>query len=126
MIEVSVEGLASLLQSASVATSNRFQDVERSTKVASRKLVPSWSVLHPHPDIDWRTKSLFLIEEKSDSLEDIVHDTIEKGKDFIEDIKNKDEAVEEIKEEPKEKLKEDSSKADDKSARDRLKDKGLL
>lgn len=71
-------------------------------------------------------KSGDVIEEKSDSLEDMVHDTIEKGKDFIDDIKNKDEVVEEIKEEPKAETKQEPSKADDKSARDRLKDKGLL
>ncbi|MCF7560057.1 hypothetical protein L3X39_05355 [Sabulilitoribacter multivorans] len=64
-------------------------------------------------------KSSEVIEEKSDSLEDIVHDTIEKGKDFIEDLKTKDaeEVVEETKEAPK---------TEEKSARERLKDKGLL
>ncbi len=64
-------------------------------------------------------KSSEVIEEKSDSIEDIVQDTIEKGKDFIEDLKTKDaeEVVEEIKETPK---------VEEKSARERLKDKGLL
>ncbi len=63
-------------------------------------------------------KSSEVIEEKSDSLEDIVHDTIEKGKDFIEDLKTKDaEVIEEPKEAPKQ---------EEKSARERLKDKGLL
>lgn len=64
-------------------------------------------------------KSSQVIDEKSDSLEDMVSDTIEKGKDFIEDLKTKDaDIVEEVKEElPKE---------DKKSARERLKDKGLL
>ncbi len=66
-------------------------------------------------------KSGKVIEEKTDSLEDMVHDTIEKGKDFIEDIKTKDadvvEAPKSIKEE---------SKTEEKSARERLKDKGLL
>ncbi len=64
-------------------------------------------------------KSGEVIEEKSDSLEDIVHDTIEKGKDFIEDLKTKDveEEIEEIEEKPK---------SEEKSARERLKDKGLL
>ncbi|MFD2725911.1 hypothetical protein [Hyunsoonleella rubra] len=64
-------------------------------------------------------KSSEVIDEKSESLEDLVQDTIEKGKDFIEDLKKED-----IKEEigpPKE-----ESKADKKSARDRLKDKGYL
>ncbi len=66
-------------------------------------------------------KSGEVIEEKSDSLEDIVHDTIEKGKDFIEDLKTKDvEAAEEVKEI------EEKPKEEEKSARERLKDKGLL
>jgi hypothetical protein len=63
-------------------------------------------------------KSGEVIDEKSDSIEDIVHDTIEKGKDFIEDLKSKDA---EVIEEPKEAL-----KTEEKSARERLKDKGLL
>ena len=65
-------------------------------------------------------KSSEVIDEKSDSIEDMVHDTIEKGKDFIDDLKTKDaDVVEDVKEdlEPKE---------DKKSARERLKDKGLL
>lgn len=63
-------------------------------------------------------KSSKVIEEKTDSLEDMVHDTIEKGKDFIEDIKSEDkEVIEHIKETPK---------TEEKSARERLKDKGLL
>ena len=67
-------------------------------------------------------KSSEVIDEKSDSLEDIVHDTIEKGKDFIEDLKTKDAKV---LEEAKKEIKE-TPKADEKSARERLKDKGLL
>lgn len=63
-------------------------------------------------------KSGEVIDEKSDSIEDIVYDTIEKGKDFIEDLKTKDA---EIIEEPKEAL-----KTEEKSTRERLKDKGLL
>ena len=64
-------------------------------------------------------KSSEVIEEKSHSLEDVVHDTIEKGKDFIEDLKVKDdEEIEEVKPE--------KSKPEEKSARERLKDKGLL
>ncbi|MEP1489982.1 MAG: hypothetical protein ABJL44_08740 [Algibacter sp.] len=63
-------------------------------------------------------KSSEVIDEQSDSIEDMVHDTIEKGKDFIEDLKTKEaDVVEEIKEEPKE---------EKQSARERLKDKGLL
>ncbi|NJX15561.1 hypothetical protein [Tamlana crocina] len=64
-------------------------------------------------------KSSEVIDEKSDSLEDMVQDTIEKGKGFIEDLKTKDAEV--IDEEPK-----DSLKKEEKSARERLKDKGLL
>ncbi len=73
-------------------------------------------------------KSGEVIDEKSDSLEDVVQETIEKGKDFIEDLKNKqnekveetlevEEEINEITEEPE---------AEQKSARERLKDKGLL
>ena len=67
-------------------------------------------------------KSGKVIEEKTDSLEDIVHDTIEKGKDFIDDIKTKEEeTIDEVKQETKENI-----KTEEKSARERLKDKGLL
>jgi len=70
-------------------------------------------------------KSGEVIDEKSESLEDIVSDTIEKGKDFIEDLKNKgEESVDSI-EEKVEDIKEDI-KEETQSARDRLKDKGLL
>lgn len=63
-------------------------------------------------------KSSEVIDKKSDSIEDMVHDTIEKGKDFIDDLKTKEaEVIEEVKEEPK---------AEKKSARERLKDKGLM
>jgi hypothetical protein len=65
-------------------------------------------------------KSSEVIEEKSDSLENIVSDTIDKGKDFIEDLKTKkeEEVLDEgVKEKPKK---------EEKSARERLKDKGLL
>ena len=63
-------------------------------------------------------KSGEVIDEKSDSIEDLVHDTIEKGKDFIEDLKTKEaEVIEESKE---------TIKTNEKSARERLKDKGLL
>ncbi|WP_242204564.1 hypothetical protein [Aestuariivivens insulae] len=63
-------------------------------------------------------KSSEVIEEKTESLEDIVHDTIEKGKDLIEDLKKEDkEAIEAPKEMPK---------TEEKSARERLKDKGYL
>ena len=64
-------------------------------------------------------KSSEVIDEKSESLEDVLHNTIEKGKDFIEDLKPKDEI------EPKQEIKE-TEKTNEKSARERLKDKGLL
>ncbi len=67
-------------------------------------------------------KSSEVIDEKSDSLEGIVHDTIEKGKDFIEDIKSRDAPSQTIQEEPQ----KETPKVAEKSARERLKDKGLL
>lgn len=66
-------------------------------------------------------KSSAVIEEQSESLEDKFQDVIEKGKDFIEDLQTKD--VKEIEEVP---LKKEVPKAEEKSARERLKDKGLL
>lgn len=63
-------------------------------------------------------KSSKIIEEQTDSLEDKFQDVIEKGKDFIEDLQIKE--AEEI-EKPKE-----APKASEKSARERLKDKGFL
>lgn len=64
-------------------------------------------------------KSSEVIEEQSDSIEEMLNDTIEKGKDFIEDLKTKD--AEEAIEQPKE-----TPKVEEKSARQRLKDKGLM
>ena len=64
-------------------------------------------------------KSSEVIEEQTDSLEDIMHDTIEKGKDFIEDLKSKDDIEIEA-------VKREQPKVEEKSARERLKDKGLL
>lgn len=69
-------------------------------------------------------KTTEVVEEKSDSLGDFVDEAMEKGKDLIEDLKNKDnKAVEEAK---KEIAKDPEPKAEEKSARDRLKDKGLM
>lgn len=67
-------------------------------------------------------KSSAVIEEQSESLEDTFQDVIEKGKELIDDLKNEepatiDKAQEEIKE---------TSKENQKSARERLKDKGYL
>lgn len=69
-------------------------------------------------------KSSQVIEAKSETLEDKIEHVVEKGKDFIEDLKTKDnkaveEAKAEIEKEPKQKMNE-------KSARERLKDKGLM
>ena len=69
-------------------------------------------------------KSSEVIDEKSDSIEDMVHDTIEKGKDFIEDLKTKD--SDDVSSSAVERSKEETPKTEEKSARDRLKDKGLL
>ncbi len=68
-------------------------------------------------------KSSKVIEEKSDSLGDIVGDVVEKGKDFIEDLKPNEEKEDlaskttAVKDQPEE---------EKKSARERLKDKGLM
>ena len=71
-------------------------------------------------------KSGKVLEEKGDSLEDMVSDTFEKGKDFIEDLTSKDDPDTSI-----DPVIEDSKKSEDvpkegKSARERLKDKGYL
>ena len=69
-------------------------------------------------------KSSKVIEEQSESLEDKFENVVEKGKEFIEDLKTKDATVvEDVKEEIKT---EPEPKVDQKSARDRLKDKGLM
>ena len=72
-------------------------------------------------------KSSDVIDDKSDDLTHLVKDTIEKGKDFVEDLKAKQaekgsvnsETIE-SKDEPK------PSEEPKKSARERLKDKGLM
>lgn len=70
-------------------------------------------------------KSSELIETQSDSLEDAVKETLEKGKDFIEDLKTKDNTAEV--EQPKDTTEVKSTSTEkEKSARERLKDKGLL
>ncbi|MGB1309206.1 MAG: hypothetical protein ACPG6B_09865 [Oceanihabitans sp.] len=70
-------------------------------------------------------KSGEVIDEKSDSIEDVFHETVEKGKDFIEDLKEKGEKALHKTEDKIEEVKEEA-KEDAKSARDRLKDKGLM
>ncbi|WP_026775173.1 hypothetical protein [Polaribacter sp. Hel_I_88] len=66
-------------------------------------------------------KSSAIIDEQSESLEDKFQDVIGKGKDFIEDIKAKEPVAIEKAQEEIEKPKEQ-----EKSARERLKDKGFL
>ncbi|WP_411895009.1 hypothetical protein [Winogradskyella sp. A2] len=67
-------------------------------------------------------KTSEIVEEKSDSIGDIVEEAVEKGKDFVEDLKNDDsEKIEETHTEPT-----NSDTTDKKSARERLKDKGLM
>ena len=66
-------------------------------------------------------KSTKVIEDKSDSIGDLMEGAVEKGKDFIEDLKTKDADVVEDNEASKK-----VPKVDEKSARERLKDKGLL
>ena len=66
-------------------------------------------------------KSSKIIDEQSDSLEDKFNDVIEKGKDFIGDLKNEEPvAVEKAQKEIEKPI------VKEKSARERLKDKGLL
>ncbi|WP_343329359.1 hypothetical protein [Polaribacter staleyi] len=63
-------------------------------------------------------KSSEMIEEQTESIEEKFNEVVEKGKDFIEDFQSKEtKDVEVTKEVPK---------VNEKSARERLKDKGLL
>jgi len=67
-------------------------------------------------------KTTEIVEEKSDSIGDLVDGAVEKGKDFIDDLKTKDtKVVEEAKKEI-----ETEPEVEKPSARDRLKDKGLM
>ncbi len=71
-------------------------------------------------------KSGHIIDEKGDVLQDIVSDTIEKGKDIIGDMTSgKEEEEPEAAEEEGDMAKEEDV-PEKKSARDRLKDKGYL
>lgn len=67
-------------------------------------------------------KSSEVIDEKGDSLLDAVKDTVEKGKDFIQELEAKD-SSEDAEIEHEAKAKPETPKQ---SARDRLKDKGLM
>ncbi|MBO3116855.1 hypothetical protein J4050_08860 [Winogradskyella sp. DF17] len=69
-------------------------------------------------------KTSQVVEDKSGSIGDLVEEAVDRGKDLIEDLKTSDakvveKAKEEIDNEPK-------AEAEQKSARDRLKDKGLM
>ena len=67
-------------------------------------------------------KSSEVIDTQSESLEDKFEGAMEKGKDLFNDLKNRDnKAVEEAKDEIK-----NQSEPKKKSARERLKDKGLM
>lgn len=66
-------------------------------------------------------KSSEIIDEQSENLEDKFDEVLEKGKDFIQDIKAKEpDAIERAQEEI------EPPKKQEKSARERLKDKGYL
>ncbi|NNC45040.1 MAG: hypothetical protein HKN99_04080 [Winogradskyella sp.] len=67
-------------------------------------------------------KSSEILEEKSDSLGDLVSDTVEKGKDIIEDFTK----GEEQHSAPQGKKSNMPEEKETKSARQRLKDKGLM
>lgn len=67
-------------------------------------------------------KSTEVIDDKSDSLVDAVKDTVEKGKEFIENLEAKENAKTEV---PNTETKVEPE-APKKSARQRLKDKGHL
>ena len=66
-------------------------------------------------------KSSQIIEEQTENLEENFQEIIEKGKDFIEDLQTKD-----SKEIEKIESTDEAPKVEEKSARERLKDKGLL
>jgi len=69
-------------------------------------------------------KSEKVIDAKSDSLEGKFHETIEKGKDFLDDLTGKKEDVDIISKDTETSI--DPLKTQEKSARERLKDKGLM
>ena len=67
-------------------------------------------------------KTSEVVEEKSDSIGNMLDGAVEKGKDFIDDLKTKDaEVVRDAKTEI-----ESQPEVEKQSARDRLKDKGLM
>lgn len=69
-------------------------------------------------------KTSEVMEEKSGSLSDLVEDAVDKGKDLIEDLRPDENSQEE---ESTEEIKPENNNTDtEKSARERLKDKGLM
>ena len=67
-------------------------------------------------------KTSEVVETKSESIGDMVEDAVEKGKGFLEDLNTKDsKVIEEAKKEI-----DTKPEVDKPSARDRLKDKGLM
>ena len=71
-------------------------------------------------------KSGKIVDEKSESLGDLVSGTIERGKEILDDITSNDELIEEPTEPVVEERKEEIEEPEKKSARERLKDKGYL
>ena len=71
-------------------------------------------------------KSGKIVDEKSESLTDLVSDTIEKGKELLDDITTRDDNVSSSEIETNEIPKVEEPPKQEKSARERLKDKGLL
>jgi hypothetical protein len=67
-------------------------------------------------------KTTEVVEEKSGTIGDMVEDTVEKGKDFMHSLNTKEPN---ITEEAKKEI-ETQPEAEKRSARDRLKDKGLI
>tara|TARA_R110002073_G_scaffold17446_7_gene65727 strand:+ start:7846 stop:8397 length:552 start_codon:yes stop_codon:yes gene_type:complete len=72
-------------------------------------------------------KSGKIVDEKSETLTEMVSETIEKGKEFLDDITTKDDHVNSRAVENDEAPKIDETPKEEKrSARERLKDKGLM
>ena len=67
-------------------------------------------------------KSTKIVDQKSESLTDLVSDTIDKGKEILDDITTKDVVEEDVN---VTKI-DETPKEEKKSARERLKDKGLM
>lgn len=68
-------------------------------------------------------KSTEIIEEQTENLEEMVQGTLDKGKDFIEDLK---EDAKEVINKKENTVGDKEIETTEKSARERLKDKGLL